>query len=404
MSVILLRLRIIALLALGMIASSLRAEEPSSGAWLGVDAWHAKGLTGRDITVAVLDSGFRGFRGHLGKALPKQVRARSFRIDGNLEAKDSPHGLLCAEIVHTLAPDAELLFANWEPDCPEAFLKAVAWCRAQGATVFTCSIIMPGWSDGHGGGDVHPELEKLVGDALFFASAGNLAQRHWHGTFQDDGQRFHRWKAERTENTIRPWGGQSVSVEVTGPAGSRYRLAVLDDRGRSVGEEQTLAARGVHGSAIRFLPETGLAYRARVELIDGTGGDFRFIVLGGDLEIATADGCLVFPGDGKKILTVGAVTAAGDRLACSSSGVQATPIKPDCVAPVPYPSRIRETPFSGTSAATPQAAALAALLWSREPKANAATIGDMLRKNCVDLGPPGPDVDTGFGRVRLPRP
>ena len=92
---------------------------------LRVNRWHAAGQRGRGLKVAVLDSGFAGYRDRLGKALPKRVTVRSFRSDGNLEAKDSQHGILCGEVLHALAPDADLLFANWEPQHPEQFLDAV---------------------------------------------------------------------------------------------------------------------------------------------------------------------------------------------------------------------------------------------------------------------------------------
>src|SRR5207248_3780044 len=130
---------------------------------LGAESWHAAGYRGQGVKVAILDSGFRGYRAFLGKGLPKHVAVRSFRNDGNLEAKDSRHGILCGEVVHALAPDAELLFANWEPDSPAKFLEAVRWAREQGARILSCSLIMPSWSDGEGGGTVHAELARLLG-------------------------------------------------------------------------------------------------------------------------------------------------------------------------------------------------------------------------------------------------
>src|SRR5262245_25791695 len=48
---------------------------------LGVDRYHAAACQGQGIKVAVLDSGFRGYREHLGKALPARVAVRSFRAD-----------------------------------------------------------------------------------------------------------------------------------------------------------------------------------------------------------------------------------------------------------------------------------------------------------------------------------
>src|SRR5947209_13516830 len=154
---------------------------------MGVDKWHTAGLRGRGVKIAVLDTGFCGYRAHLGKALPAQVTAHSFRRDGNLEARDSQHGILCAEVLHTLAPEAELLLANWEAEQPQTFLDAVRWAREQGARLISCSVIMPSWSDGEGHGSTHETLRRLLGEddrtgsMLLFASAGNTAQRHWTG-------------------------------------------------------------------------------------------------------------------------------------------------------------------------------------------------------------------------------
>src|SRR4051794_24761099 len=53
------------------------AARPKQLTQLGVDAWHAAGYRGQGVKVAVLDSGFRGYRDHLGKALPANVTARS---------------------------------------------------------------------------------------------------------------------------------------------------------------------------------------------------------------------------------------------------------------------------------------------------------------------------------------
>src|SRR5687767_8707604 len=157
---------------------------------LGVKTAPESSQRGQGIKIAILDSGFRGYRNFLGKELPAKVQARSFRKDGNLEARDSQHGILCAEVVHALAPAAELLFANWEPREPATFLEAIRWARGQGARLVSCSCIMPNWSDGEGGGAVHQELASILGtgrhqgDVLFFGCVGNTAQRHWHGTYK----------------------------------------------------------------------------------------------------------------------------------------------------------------------------------------------------------------------------
>src|SRR5919204_2344473 len=188
-------------------------------ATLGVDAWHHAGYRGQGIKVAVLDFGFRGYREYLGRTLPPHVTTHSCRADGNLEARDSQHGILCSEVIHAVAPEAELLLVNWEPDRPDQFLDAVRWARAAGARILSCSLIMPSWSDGEGGGPIHGELTGLLGtgqdraDLLCFASAGNTARRHWTGLFHAVSGRFHEWQSRHVENPLTPWGSGTVSVE-----------------------------------------------------------------------------------------------------------------------------------------------------------------------------------------------
>jgi subtilisin family serine protease len=377
---------------------------------LGADRWQRAGFRGQGVKVAVLDNGFRGYRAQLGRALPDRVVARSFRRDGDLEARDSNHGVLCGEVLHALAPDAELLLANWEPDNVPRFLDAVRWARGQGARVVSCSMVMPNWSDGEGGGAVHTELARIVGDglgptdALFVAPAGNLAQRHWSGPFHPDAGRFHAWVAGQIDNPVTAWGGDCVTVDLGWPAGPRYELLVLDTTARPqpAGRPVAMSDGNWRSAAVRFVPQAGHTYAARVRLVDGEPTPVRLVVLGGGLEFATAPGSIAFPGDGAEVVAVGAVTADGRRTPYSGCGPNSPRPKPDCVAPVPFSTLCQPEPFTGTSAAAPQAAGLAALWWSRYPVWTASQVREALSRTAVDLGPPGHDWETGFGLLRLP--
>ena len=377
---------------------------------LGVERWHEAGLRGRGLKVAILDSGFRGYRNHLGKSLPEHVAVRSFRRDGNLEAPGSEHGILCAEAVHAIAPEAELLLINWEPNYPGRFLDAVRWAVAAGARVLTCSVIMPTWSDGEGGGPVHPELARLVGpgsqpgDVLFIACAGNTADRHWSGTFTDAGDGWHAWRRGCTDNPLTPWGTGRVSVELCVESEADLELSVYDaTAGRVV--QRSPVRRGYHRCAVvRFRPEPRHSYRARVRATGARAGRFHVFVLGGGLGHARANGSIPFPGDGPEVVTVGAVDAQGCRANYSSCGPNSSHPKPDLVATVPFVSLFRPKPFTGTSAAAPQAAGLAALVWGRHPDWNALQVRRALRAAALDLGPQGHDWETGHGLIRLPPP
>jgi hypothetical protein len=383
---------------------------------LGVDRWHKAGQLGRGIKVAILDSGFRDYRSFLGKALPDKITVRSFRHDGNLEARDSQHGILCGEVIHAIAPEAELLFANWEPERPSTFLDAARWARQQGAKILSCSLLMPSWSDGEGGGDVNAGLAKIAGggqgagDLLFFASAGNIAQRHWCGTLQRDAAGYHEWSAGHRNNPIMPWGSEPVCVELYGKGCQDLELLVYDAAtGKPVGRAQASCAGSPSGSpcaALRFLPQTGSRYFVRLRCDTAqekrSNDQFHLVVLGGGLLSTTCKGSIAFPADGPGAFAVGAVDSDGQRLGYSSCGPNSALPKPDFVAEVPFPSLWRERPFAATPPAAPQAAGLAALVWGRNPDWTAEKVANTLRGSARDLGPKGHDPETGYGLMLLP--
>jgi subtilisin family serine protease len=377
---------------------------------LGLPRWHERGSRGRGVKVAILDSGFRGYRRFLGKGLPPTVRTRSFRVDHDLEARDSQHGILCAEVVHAIAPEAELLFATWEPDSPRGFLDAVAWARAEGARVVSCSLIMPGWSDGEGGGPTHEALAVLLGsghskrDILCFASAGNTAQRHWSGRFSPDRAGWHQWSQGERDNPVTAWGSERVAVEMYGPTRAAYDLEIIDrTSGTRIGSARLGADPARRGRAIvRFEPVAGAPFAVRLRGPVSADERFHLVVLGGNLEYATAQGSIAFPGDGANVYAIGAVDGEDRRIGYSACGPNSPLPKPDFVAPVPFPSQCRDRPFAGTSAAAPQAAGLAAVLLSETPDQSPAQVIARMRAAALDLGPPGYDCETGFGLIRLP--
>jgi subtilisin family serine protease len=377
---------------------------------LGADRWHAAGFRGQGVKVAVLDTGFRGYRQFLGTALPGRVTVRSFRDDGDLEGKDSQHGIMCAEVIHALAPDAELLLANWDWDCPDQFLEAVRWARQQGARVISCSCIMPSWSDGDGNGAIHRALASALGtgsaraDVLCFASAGNTTDRHWGGSFKNAGDGYHEWRPGQKDNVLTPLGEEPVLVELYAHSGTIYALYVYDDvTGKEVEHARTSAEDERSSAAVRFPPHADRSYRIRVRLLSGPGGPFHLTTTYATLSATIARNNVCFPADGAPVVAMGAVDGQGQRQPYSACGPNSSRPKPDFVAAVPVPTQLRARPFGGTSAAAPQGAALAALLLSRHPHWTPDQVRAALRAAAFDLGPPGHDFETGYGLLRLPR-
>ena len=388
----------------------LPGERASHLARMGASDWNDAGFRGKGVTILVLDTGFRGYRDHLGKSLPAKVTARSARKDGNLEAKDSQHGILVAEVVHAIAPDAELLLANWDTDNPDTFLDAVKWARQQGARVITCSVVMPSWSDGEGNGPTHRRLREIIGDGtkpgdpLFFSCAGNTARRHWSGAFEAGPGGYHLWAEKLTLNPVSPWSVERVSLDLCwSDPEARYRLEVVDAATGELAEGVTYREQAdPPASVARLTPKSGKSYAVRVRHEKGKPGKFHLNSLQAYLDQVRLAGSIPFPGDGPEVVTVGAVGLDLKRASFSACGPNSAKPKPDVVAPIPFGTYTRSQPFGGTSCATPQAAAAAVLCLSRNPDWDAARVRAYLISWARDLGPAGHDCETGCGAVRLP--
>jgi hypothetical protein len=257
-----------------------------------------------------------------------------------------------------------------------------------------------------GQGSIHRALTQILGpDVLFCASAGNTAKRHWCGKFRDRGDGYHAWDEGHIDNALSRLGSDRVSVELCWKPGPDYDLKVVD---RATGEEIAASpARQdcVRGAAVaRFFPSADRRYAVEVHRARGTPGRFHLVALssGSELEFCNRRGSVCFPADGPEVMAVGAVDGTGQRMPYSSCGRDEGDLKPDLVARVPFPSRSREMPFGGTSAAAPQASALGALLLSRNPSLTAPQVRQQFRSFAVRTEPSAPSCETGFGLIRLP--
>src|SRR5262249_29115873 len=149
------------------------------------------------------------------------------------------------------------------------------------------------------------------------------------------------------------------SVEVCWQAECAYELQVTDrEKQTEVGHSLVRGRTGHACAVVKFLPEAAHTYQVRLRRAGGKPGAFHLVSLGASLDRSPARGSIPFPGDGPEVIAVGAVDADGKRLTYSSCGPNSRQPKPDLVAAVPFPSVSRPKPFSGTSAAAPQAAAL----------------------------------------------
>src|SRR3954464_13311973 len=134
----------------------------------GADVWHAAGITGKGVKVGVIDGGFIDYARLLAGA---KVTARSFRQDELIADptadEDTVHGAACAEIVHEMAPDAELFLAA--TDTTGNFLAAVQWLvNAAGVSVITTSLGFYGDYPTDGSSELAQAVDTAKAAGVFF--------------------------------------------------------------------------------------------------------------------------------------------------------------------------------------------------------------------------------------------
>ncbi len=168
----------------------------------GADQWQTVTpyRTSEIVKVCILDAGFKGYENLLGTELPDSVVTRSFRSDRNLCA--DKHGTACAEIVHDMAPNAKLWLVNFNTDVEHH--NAVDWIINQGIDIVSYSIVWLNSGAGDGTGPICEDVKKADSNGIIWVSAaGNEADRHWEGNFNDtDNDNWHNFSGADEGLTI----------------------------------------------------------------------------------------------------------------------------------------------------------------------------------------------------------
>ncbi len=394
----------------------------------------ASGFTGRGTKIGVIDIGFVGVpsvqnQGELPEVYHRDFTRQGIFEKGNLSERAMAHGSACAEIVHDIAPDAEIHLYKVG--------NLLSWENAKDAAVRdSLDIVTVSLSYFDGFGDGSGRACEIVDDAfqngiLWVNSAGNYAGRVIRAQFSDpDSDGWHNFDGDDEIATLEDGSGKrnlQEGEEVKAwliwnewPVTSNdYDLVLVrinhDDSVEVVERADTRQVESPpRESLVDTVREPGTYGLAVWRAEDAKSTEFKLISGKHDLDgPVSISGTVSTPGDARGALTVGALShlnwTTGPIESYSSQGpTYDGRFKPDLVAPAGV-STISYGPsgYYGTSAATPHVAAAAALLKSANPvDYNAQKLKDVLTQAVVDMGDPGRDNVYGYGRLdlsRLPR-
>jgi hypothetical protein len=401
--------------------------------------WHTAGTLGAGTKVAIIDGGFQGYISLLGTDLPTTVTVKNFvdgQTDGDVNTSGGIHGLACAEIVHDIAPQAQLYLAKIATALD--LQEAVSWAIANNVDIISTSFGFYNATPGDGTG-LFQNLVQNARDAgiLWVTAAGNMREQHWGGLYNDpENKGSHFYTPTMYVNFFGPGDGSAYGI----PAGYPIAIYLRWDDWTHVNQDFDLYL-------VRWTGSTWELVAGSENVQDGSPGQlptesiyfvttasssvYGFVIARWDstrnvnfevfattvphLNFYLHDRSLFNLADAASAMTVGAVDVVSPfaQEPYSSQGPTNGPggaemggfIKPDIaayarVSTVSYGS----TSFSGTSAAAPHVAGAAALVLSAYPTYTPDQLQTFLEGRAIDMGTAGMDNIYGHGRLHLGNP
>jgi len=336
-------------------------------------------------------------------------------------SSDQVHGTACSEVIAQIVPDVKLyqIFAG---NTPLQFLDAINNIENLGdkIDVISCSCgfpIGPGLFNVHD--DLYYAIKNLTSNGTIWVnSAGNDAECHWSGSFNDpDMNGFNNFSGSDESINITLNRGDDMKIYLTwndwpdpnyGNSTQDYALWVLGptESDLKVADDPQIGRRNDFPQEICYMPigHNGI-YQILIEKKNANVSNAQFhLFVKSDKknicldEYGVAEGSLNSVACSDNVITVGAVNSNSKEIMPYSSRGPTSDgrVKPDIVGPTnittisTYP-----WPFTGTSAATPAVAGCIALILNHGGDLNE------IYRHVTDLGAMGPDNIYGRGLVNM---
>lgn len=171
---------------------------------------HVLGNDGTGIKIGVIDLGFSSLASAIASGdLPVGQTVTDYTGNGT---GGTNHGTNVAEIVHDMAPGAQLFLAKIDSDVQLG--QAVNDMIASGVQVINHSVAWFGGSFYDGTGQLCDITDSAeTAGVLWVNAAGNSRNNHYLGTFSDtDSDQRHEFTAGQNYNTINLTAGNAVTL------------------------------------------------------------------------------------------------------------------------------------------------------------------------------------------------
>ena len=384
----------------------------------GAAAWHAAGITGVGTKIAVIDLGFAGYPARQASGdLPASLTAVDM-CSGQLLGPE-PHGTAVAEIVHEMAPAAQLFLLCVDTEVQLGLAKDYA--KANGIGIVNHSVGWFGTSRGDGsGGPGTPDA--IVADArangiLWVNAAGNHSIGHWQGFFADaDADGWNEFVPGDETNDALLLGGIEFCASLKWddwPLSSRdydlylFRLSDLT----IVASSTNAQAPAKPVEELCYTSPDTRSYGVAIRRSSASAAPrFDLFVNNSVLQYVVASGSIVEPASSPNAMAVGAICWQNSALEFYSSlgptidgRVKPDIVGPDAVSTATYGnfSGCAISGFAGTSASAPHVAGAAALAKQANAAFGPAELQSFLEGHAIDMGMPGKDNSFGAGRLAL---
>ncbi|WP_394620036.1 ricin-type beta-trefoil lectin domain protein [Lentzea sp. JNUCC 0626] len=393
----------------------------------GAAGWIADGKKGQGVKVGVIDVGFA----RLDEAQQEGELPTGIAVDNSGchdVTRSDDHGTAIAEVVHDMAPDAQLFLAC--VDGPLDFQAAAEWLRQQGVQVITAAIgfLSSGRGDGSGEPGSPADVVRKSREAgiTWSVAAGNLARTHFAGKAVDaNGNGYVEFDGTAQNNGFNLAAGATATVALKWDAWPKTNedldLYVMkqpkvpsDPADTAIKAASTTNQRDVAGGArpteeVTFTNDTGAAqfyylyvrnhnakFTTRMDLFVSGPSD--------PLQYNTPAGSVTEPATSPYVMAVGA-TVPGSGTLEGYSGQGPTidgRTKPDITGFAKVStSTYGPQQLTGTSTAAAHVAGAAALLRSANPQLDPAQIQSALQTR---TNPRKSDNQWGTGVLALGTP